>query len=86
MKTLEQFDRANNELDVTGKMMGDVMNKQFVGPSSNEQTDKIMQELKGEIALDNMNQMGIGGLEKIELPAQKQADASVDFYAGLKKI
>lgn len=88
LKNLDRFDQANNNLDVTGKMMGEVMSKQFQTTSSNDSTDKILQQLKGEIMIDNLGNIPGGPIQIEKLPDQEKQENSgaTDFYAGLKKI
>lgn len=87
---MEAFSHAYDDLAVKGHIMDENMNKVMGDKGTVENVDKMMNQLKAEVAYDmtgNVNTMDVSHNQTANTqPAQQQAPQQDDFYAQLKNL
>jgi hypothetical protein len=86
MANLKEFERANQQMELKGEMMDDLLDGCFDDPEADGEVDSIIAEVTGEIALDASATMNSAGPIPNAAPVSAHDTAQDDFEARLAQL
>mmetsp|Transcript_7661 Transcript_7661/g.14229 ORF Transcript_7661/g.14229 Transcript_7661/m.14229 type:complete len:126 (+) Transcript_7661:546-923(+) len=74
-KTLREFERQNEKMDMTSEIMNDAMDDAFEEEGENEETEELVQQVFDEIGINLNSQLASVPATQVAQPAQAAPQA-----------